>query len=286
MIDIGIPRGAPGASDIGLIRDDVLDALPGRAAASTKFSSGHVVVVGGSRGLMGAPAMASLAALRAGAGYVTACVPASLQQILDVQLLEVMTRGLADEDGALTPEGLSAVKDSLGRAGCLALGPGLGRDPQSVRFARELAREASLALVLDADGLNAHAGSLAGLAAERGADGAYAACRRACATAGHRQRAGTERAARTRAQGRRAGRGDRRAQGRRHAGRRARRPRRDQPRQQSRACHSRHRRRAHRHDRGAARAGDGAICRSRRAASSCMRRQAARRPAGRERPRA
>jgi ADP-dependent NAD(P)H-hydrate dehydratase / NAD(P)H-hydrate epimerase len=164
VIDIGIPRGAPDASDIGLICDDVLDALPGREAASTKFSSGHVVVVGGSRGLMGAPAMASLAALRAGAGYVTACVPASLQQILDVQLLEVMTRGLADADGVLTPEGLSAVKDSLGRAGCLALGPGLGRDPQSLRFARELAREASLALVLDADGLNAHAGSLAGLA--------------------------------------------------------------------------------------------------------------------------
>jgi ADP-dependent NAD(P)H-hydrate dehydratase / NAD(P)H-hydrate epimerase len=163
-IDIGIPRGAPEASDIGLIGDEVLDALPTREAGSTKFSSGHVVVVGGSRGLMGAPAMASLAALRAGAGYVTACVPASLQQILDVQLLEVMTRGLADEGGALTPEGLSVVKDSLARAGCLALGPGLGRDPQSVFFARGLAREAPLALVLDADGLNAHAGSLAELA--------------------------------------------------------------------------------------------------------------------------
>ncbi|HEX4114566.1 MAG TPA: NAD(P)H-hydrate dehydratase [Solirubrobacteraceae bacterium] len=164
VIDIGIPRGAPDTSDIGLIGDGVLGALRSRAAASTKFSSGHVVVVGGSRGLMGAPAMASLAALRAGAGYVTACVPASLQQILDVQLLEVMTRGLADEDGALTPEGLPMVKDSLGRAGCLALGPGLGRNPQSERFARELARDAPLALVLDADGLNAHAGALAGLA--------------------------------------------------------------------------------------------------------------------------
>jgi NAD(P)H-hydrate epimerase len=87
-----------------------------------------------------------------------------LQQILDGQLLEVMTRGLADEGGALTPEGLSAVTDSLARAGCLALGPGLGRDPQSVLFARELARGAPLALVLDADGLNAHAGSLDGLA--------------------------------------------------------------------------------------------------------------------------
>jgi NAD(P)H-hydrate epimerase len=164
-IGIGIPRGAPGASDIGLIGDAVLGGLPRRAAASTKFSSGHVVVVGGSRGLMGAPAMASLAALRAGAGYVTACVPASLQQILDVQLLEVITRGLDDKGGALTPAGLSAVKDSLVRAGCLALGPGLGRDSQSVLFARELASEASVALVLDADGLNAYAGSLAELAA-------------------------------------------------------------------------------------------------------------------------
>jgi ADP-dependent NAD(P)H-hydrate dehydratase / NAD(P)H-hydrate epimerase len=164
VIDIGIPRGAPGASDIGLIRDGVLSALPSRAAASTKFSSGHVLVVGGSRGLMGAPAMASLAALRAGAGYVTACVPESLRQILDVQLLEVMTLGLDDANGALTHEGLAAIEDSLGRAGCLALGPGLGRDPRSVRLARELAREAPLALVLDADGLNAHAGSLAELA--------------------------------------------------------------------------------------------------------------------------
>jgi hydroxyethylthiazole kinase-like uncharacterized protein yjeF len=160
VIDIGIPRGAPGASDIGLIRDEVLNTLPSREAGSTKFSSGHVLVVGGSRGLMGAPAMASLAALRAGAGYVTAFVPASLQQILDVQLLEVMTRGLSDEGGAHTPEGLSTVRDSLARAGCLALGPGLGRHLQSVRFARELAHEASLALVLDADGLNAHAESL------------------------------------------------------------------------------------------------------------------------------
>jgi hydroxyethylthiazole kinase-like uncharacterized protein yjeF len=164
VIDIGIPRGAPGASDIGLIGDDVLDALPSREAASTKFSSGHVLLVGGSHGLMGAPAMASLAALRAGAGYVTACVPASQRQILDVQLLEVMTLGLADEGGALTPEGLPMVRDSLARVGCLALGPGLGRDPQSVRFARELARDAPLALVLDADGLNAHAGSLTELA--------------------------------------------------------------------------------------------------------------------------
>jgi NAD(P)H-hydrate epimerase len=163
-ISIGIPRGAPSTSEVGLIGDSVLGLLERRAADSTKFTSGHVVVVGGSRGLIGAPAMASLAAMRAGAGYVTVCVPESLSQILDVQLMEAMTQGLPDERGALTPEGLPAVVELLTRAGSLALGPGLGRDSESVRFARELALEAPLAMVLDADGLNAHAGLLSALA--------------------------------------------------------------------------------------------------------------------------
>jgi hydroxyethylthiazole kinase-like uncharacterized protein yjeF len=163
-IEIGIPRGAPVAGEVGLIGDGVLGALPRRASESTKFSSGHVVVVGGSGGLMGAPAMASLAAMRAGAGYVTACVPQSLRAILDTQLMEVMTRGLPDARGALTADGLAEVLESLQRAGALALGPGLGRDPASALFARELARAAPVPMVLDADGLNAYAGHLHKLA--------------------------------------------------------------------------------------------------------------------------
>jgi ADP-dependent NAD(P)H-hydrate dehydratase / NAD(P)H-hydrate epimerase len=163
-IDIGIPRGAPVSTEVGLIESGVLDGLPSRGPGSTKLTSGHVVVVGGSRGLTGAPAMTALAALRAGAGYVTACVPASLREIIDVQLMEVMTRGLPDTRGALTPEGLSEAMESLAPAGALALGPGLGRDPHSARLARELARGSPVATVLDADGLNAHAGCLAELA--------------------------------------------------------------------------------------------------------------------------
>jgi ADP-dependent NAD(P)H-hydrate dehydratase / NAD(P)H-hydrate epimerase len=159
-IDIGIPRGAPARADVGLIEGAVLEGLPRRTARSTKFTSGHVVVVGGSRGLAGAPAMAALAAMRAGAGYVTACVPESLRAILDAQLMEVMTRGLPDDHGTLIPEGLAVAAEQAARAGALALGPGLGRDPRSVQLARELARRSPVATVLDADGLNAHAGAL------------------------------------------------------------------------------------------------------------------------------
>ncbi len=169
-IDIGIPRGAPADATIGLIGATVLDGLPRRAASSTKFSSGHVLVVGGSRGLTGAPRMSALAAMRAGAGYVTACVPSSQQAVLAAGgPPELMSRGLPDEDGASNAAGVESVLQAAERGGALALGPGLGRSPGAFELARELARRAPVAMVLDADGLNAHAGRLAALATREAA---------------------------------------------------------------------------------------------------------------------
>ncbi len=163
-IDIGIPRGAPMQAAIGLIEPAVLDLLPRRKASWTKFKSGHVLVVGGSRGLTGAPRMAALASMRAGAGYVTACVPASLQAILaSAGTPEMMTRALPDEDGSVAARGTPSVIEASERGGALALGPGLGRADGAFAFARTLAREANVAMVLDADGLNAHAGRLGDL---------------------------------------------------------------------------------------------------------------------------
>jgi ADP-dependent NAD(P)H-hydrate dehydratase / NAD(P)H-hydrate epimerase len=167
-LDIGIPRGAPDVAraTVGLIGSSVLDGLPRRGASSTKFSSGHVLVAGGSRGLSGAPRMAAHAAMRAGAGYVTACVPASLQGTLAAGgPPELMTRGLPDEDGAHLAAGVQGVLEAGQRGVALALGPGLGRAPGALAFARELARRAPVATVIDADGLNAHAGRLSELAA-------------------------------------------------------------------------------------------------------------------------
>lgn len=164
-IDIGVPRGAPSEASIGLIDASILDELPQRLASGTKFTSGHVLVAGGSLGLTGAPAMAARAAMRAGAGYVTACVPASLQPILaSGATLELMTRGMPDADGSLTVEAVAGAVEATERGGALALGPGLGRSEGALEFARRLAHDADVAMVLDADGLNAHAGRLAALA--------------------------------------------------------------------------------------------------------------------------
>jgi hydroxyethylthiazole kinase-like uncharacterized protein yjeF len=166
VVDLRIPAGAPvDPGPVGLLSPRVLHGYPRRASASTKFVSGHVLVAGGSRGLTGAPCMAAEAAMRAGAGYVTALVPASLELIFEVRLLEAMTRGLPDEDGHLTAAGVEGAMAMTDRGGALVVGPGIGRSEGAQAFAVDLARAAPVALVLDADGLNAFAGSPERLAA-------------------------------------------------------------------------------------------------------------------------
>ena len=102
-----------------------------------------------------------------GAGYVTACVPASAQPIVAQRLLEAMTRALPEDDGAHTAAGVEEVLELAQRGGALVVGPGLGRSDGAFAFARDLVARAEVAVVLDADGLNAHAGDLGALAGRK-----------------------------------------------------------------------------------------------------------------------
>jgi hydroxyethylthiazole kinase-like uncharacterized protein yjeF len=160
VVDIGIPRGGPGAVRGGLISERVLELYPRRAPSGSKFESGVVVVVGGSMGLTGAPTMAARSASRAGAGYVQVAVPGPVQQAVDLRLLEQMSRGLPDDDGFHTPSGVADVEEMAERAGAVVLGPGIGRAKGAQEFARGVSRAVAAPLLVDADGLNAHAGRL------------------------------------------------------------------------------------------------------------------------------
>ena len=160
VVEIGIPRGAPAPSAAGLISDRVLELYPRRERSGWKFSSGVVVVVGGSMGLTGAPTMAARSAQRAGAGYVQVAVPGPVQPAVDLRLLEQMSRGLPDDDGFHTPAGVGDVEELAERAGAVVLGPGLGRAEGAQEFARAAAVAVEAPLLVDADGLNAHAGRL------------------------------------------------------------------------------------------------------------------------------
>ena len=161
---IGIPDGAPSEATAGLISTRVLELAPHRVAGSTKFTSGQVVVVGGSRGLTGAVCLSALGAIRSGAGYATVAVPADLESIFEIKLTEVMSLGCASRDGRLRPAASEQILGATERASCVVLGSGMGREQGTQRLARELAQRIRAPLVLDADGLNAHAGRIEGLA--------------------------------------------------------------------------------------------------------------------------
>lgn len=155
VVDIGIPDDSPNHAAGGLITNRVLAGLPSRTAASTKFTSGNVVVIGGSPGLTGAPTMAALAAQRAGAGYVTVAAASALEPAFAARLLEAMFAPLPEDGGHLGARAVPAALERLERAGAVVLGPGLGRAEPTRAFVRELAGSIAAPLVLDADGLNA-----------------------------------------------------------------------------------------------------------------------------------
>jgi NAD(P)H-hydrate epimerase len=157
---IGIPDGAPETAAAGTIDPAVLSLAPRRGPRSTKFTSGQVVIAGGSRGLTGAVRMSSVASIRAGAGYATVAVPADLEAVFEAGQPEVMSVGCPGGDGCLAPGSAKGVLRAFEPADAAVLGPGLGRDPGSVELAREVLGEIGAPLVLDADGLNAFAGRI------------------------------------------------------------------------------------------------------------------------------
>jgi NAD(P)H-hydrate epimerase len=160
VVPIGIPDGAPVQPAGGLIGDGVLGLAPERGPESTKFTSGQVLVVGGSRGLTGAVCMCAEAAIRAGAGYATVAVPADLEPIFETKLTEVMSVGCPGPAGRLGPAASDEIMAAAERAAAVVLGPGLGREADSFELVRSLAARIDAPLVVDADGLNSMAWGL------------------------------------------------------------------------------------------------------------------------------
>jgi NAD(P)H-hydrate epimerase len=128
-----------------------------RPAAANKGNFGHVLVVGGSVGKSGAPAMTALAALRVGAGLVTAAVPEPILGLVAYIAAELMTWPLAASDeGSISAENLApelAAALTWGKT-VLAIGPGLGQSPETVKFTTGLLSTTKIPAVIDADALN------------------------------------------------------------------------------------------------------------------------------------
>ncbi|MGA9670562.1 MAG: NAD(P)H-hydrate dehydratase [Terracidiphilus sp.] len=132
-----------------------------RAAGANKGNFGHVLVVGGcfgtAGGKSGAPSMTSLAALRSGAGLVTAAVPAPALAVVAAVAPELMLWPLAvGPAGAISKASLTheALSELLAGKTVLAIGPGMGQAPETAEFVAMLLFTTTIPVVIDADALN------------------------------------------------------------------------------------------------------------------------------------
>lgn len=156
FLDLGFFTGQATGADRVLTRAVLAPLGALRSAQTDKRTYGHVMVIGGSRHFPGAALMTVLAALRSGAGLVTAFVPESLVPAYAARAPEAMWVGWPETpSGGLALEGEHLLRERIERASALVIGPGLGRDPETLALAASIARSSPVPLVLDADALQA-----------------------------------------------------------------------------------------------------------------------------------
>ncbi|MBI4431915.1 MAG: NAD(P)H-hydrate dehydratase [Candidatus Omnitrophica bacterium] len=129
-----------------------------RKKKTSKSDYGHVLVVGGSKGLDGAAVLAATAALRSGSGLVTLATPSDLKNSLRRLPVEVMRLWLADKPREMVLEFVRKRNVS-----CMVLGPGLSVTTKSVALVKQVVQNIHVPVVLDADGLNSFKGRQAEL---------------------------------------------------------------------------------------------------------------------------
>jgi ADP-dependent NAD(P)H-hydrate dehydratase / NAD(P)H-hydrate epimerase len=163
IIDIGIPGFAARNQNI---RFQVLDTqtiaplFPPRAFNSHKGTFGHLMILAGSPGKTGAAALCANAAKRIGTGLVTVGVPESINAVVEPMMVEPMTVPLPQTpSGTLSSAGLDQILTLAKDKQALALGPGLGTNPDTRKLVQLLVTNCSLPLIMDADAINCLADS-------------------------------------------------------------------------------------------------------------------------------
>jgi len=140
---------------------DIAALFAPRPADSNKGMFGHVLIVGGSLGKSGAAAMAGMAALRAGCGLSTVATPRSVLDSVAGFAAELMTEPLPETGAGSIALGTiesGRFEQLVKPVDVVAIGPGIGRNQDTLQFVHEAVRETKVPLVIDADGLNAFQG--------------------------------------------------------------------------------------------------------------------------------
>jgi NAD(P)H-hydrate epimerase len=164
VVDIGLPMdlcSSANAAPLQFIGAPVVrDILPPRGRATHKGNYGHVLVIGGSHGLVGAPALAAMGALRGGAGLVSAAVPDDSMAVMATLAPAAMAHRIAVEQGVMTPATLTAGIRPARDFDVVLAGPGMSAGAATARIVNHLLQNPAHRLVLDADALNVLAGQV------------------------------------------------------------------------------------------------------------------------------
>ncbi|MBE6935503.1 MAG: NAD(P)H-hydrate dehydratase [Ruminococcaceae bacterium] len=161
VADIGIPKEISDryTPSFTMCDQSTLEVLPRRDRRAHKSHFGHALVVAGSARYTGAAYLAAEAAVRSGAGLVTAAVPAAIHSTMAVKLTEAMAYALPDQN-ALGQASLYDLLALCAGASAVLVGPGLGREEATAATVRDLASMLTLPVVFDADGINALIGHM------------------------------------------------------------------------------------------------------------------------------
>lgn len=158
VADIGIPRSAAEHRPPAARVNDPSwwrEWLAPRSRWSHKGTYGHLLVVGGSRGMLGAVVLAGMAGLRIGAGLTTVAVPDGQEPILAAKVTDALVWGWPDDgEGRFAGDSVRVLSERVDRFTAAAVGPGLGRFSGEGDWLRNMLERMPFPLVLDADGLN------------------------------------------------------------------------------------------------------------------------------------
>jgi len=159
IVDIGMPREIlcnlqPEAFYID--KEDVASLFKPYLPNAHKGDFGRVFIIAGSQGMTGAAALSASAAVRSGAGLVTAGIPESLYDILEVKLTEAMTKPLPQTTSrTLSTDALDVALEFASKCDTVALGPGLSTHDETKEFVKQFIMSCPKPMVVDADAINA-----------------------------------------------------------------------------------------------------------------------------------
>jgi NAD(P)H-hydrate epimerase len=164
VVDIGVPSTLRAEHAAGLVEArDVRALLSPRPVDSHKYRAGHVAVLAGSRGKVGAALLAAHGALRGGAGAATIVTWPDAATALESRVVEIMTTRIG-EDGVLTEQ----VDAALANKRAVVVGPGFGTGERSREVVGHVLSTYKGPIVADADALTMHAGQLEAFAVASG----------------------------------------------------------------------------------------------------------------------